>query len=600
MFTSLSLHLAVAQSDYYSLKLLAVQEENGTYHGTSADLLLEVRDGTGRVFLDTFPLTKMDTQISTRYAKEIACNHFHLNCEKYDFIYTIQASTSIIGGPSAGAAIAALTSVALLDLDYNKNIAITGTINSGGIIGPVGGVKQKLEAASDIGLSKVMIAKGTALQSDENSDKLGGLENSTINKINLIDYGKDNLSLEVVEVMDLDDAVYQLTGKRLTAENVSISENEDYLQIMQGVAGKLCQRSAELNQEIIDARITLNSSQKDPILSKISSAKNSTASEDYYSAASYCLSANILLKQTFYEENKASISSISVAFAQLEKKIQNLREKIAEEKITTISDLQTSAIVKERLNDAQEQVRIYQEGNLTLNQQYSLLAYAEERYNTAVVWLDFFAMDGKRFNFNQQLLSQSCEQKILESEERAEYANLALGDYGIAAIKEKIARAKSAQNKEEYELCLIKASQAKADASAIMSSIGLSDETLPDYIDAKSKAVRNIIQKNSQEGMFPILGYSYYEYAQSLREDPEQKYTVLVYLEYALEMSELSIYFPENEQNIFRQRIILSKDFSLLLEGFMSGVLVTLLFIYLGKKRKKLSPPLSKKQTKSL
>jgi len=578
--------LALAQSDYYSLKLLAVQEENGTYRGTDADLQLEVRDGTGRVFLDTFPLTKMDTQISTRYAKEVACNHFDLDCERYDFIYTIQASTSIIGGPSAGAAIAALTSVALLNLDYEKNIAITGTINSGGIIGPVGGVKEKLEAASAVGLDKVMIAKGTALQSDSNSDNLEGLGNSTTNKINLIDYGKNNLSLEVVEVMDLDDAVFQLTGKRFTTENITISENEDYLRIMQDVAGKLCQRAAELNQEITDEGIKLNSSQKEPILSKISSAKNSTALQDYYSAASYCLSANILLKQTFYEENKASINSINVSFHQLEKKIKGLKEKLSEEKITTISDLQTSAIVKERLNDAQQQIRTYKDGDLTLDQQYYLLAYAEERYNTALVWLAFFAMDGKKLEFNQELLARSCEQKIRESEERAEYANLALGDYGIAAIKEKIASAKSAQNQEEYELCLIKAAQAKADASAIMSSIGLSDETLPDYIDAKSKAVRNIIQKNSQEGMFPILGYSYYEYAQSLREDQEQKYTVLVYLEYALEMSELSIYFPEKKQDLFNREITISKDFSLLAEGFIIGIIVTLLFFYLGKKKK--------------
>ena len=63
--------ISASPYDINHLTLLAVQETpNGTYVGSTADLYLELRDGTGRVFLDTSPLTKVDTQISTRYAKE--------------------------------------------------------------------------------------------------------------------------------------------------------------------------------------------------------------------------------------------------------------------------------------------------------------------------------------------------------------------------------------------------------------------------------------------------------------------------------------------------------------------------------------------------
>jgi len=139
----ISLNLVSASPyDTRHLSLLAVQEgPNGTYVGSTADLYLEIKDGSGRVFLDTSPLTKIDTQISTRYAKEIACSYFDLDCDKYDFIYTIRAQSSIIGGPSAGAAIAALTTVAVMDIDYDETVAISGTINSGGIVGQVGGLK---------------------------------------------------------------------------------------------------------------------------------------------------------------------------------------------------------------------------------------------------------------------------------------------------------------------------------------------------------------------------------------------------------------------------------------------------------------------------
>ena len=109
-----TLAFSVSAQKEYHLKLLAVQGEEH-FVGSDADLFLELRGGNGRVFLDTFPLTKIDTQISTRFAKEITCNHFDLSCDRHDFIYTIKAKSSIIGGPSAGAAIAALTTIAVND-----------------------------------------------------------------------------------------------------------------------------------------------------------------------------------------------------------------------------------------------------------------------------------------------------------------------------------------------------------------------------------------------------------------------------------------------------------------------------------------------------
>ena len=65
------------------IHLLAVSE--GTEQGSLADLYLEVRPGYGNVYIDTFPLTKMDTQLSTRFAKEIACKFLNEDCSKFDF-----------------------------------------------------------------------------------------------------------------------------------------------------------------------------------------------------------------------------------------------------------------------------------------------------------------------------------------------------------------------------------------------------------------------------------------------------------------------------------------------------------------------------------
>ena len=95
-----------AQSGH--IQLLTVAETPNGEVGGLADLYLDVRPGSGAIFIDSYPLTRIDTQISTRYANEIACDLIQEDCTKYDFFYTIRASSSVVGGPSAGAPIAAL------------------------------------------------------------------------------------------------------------------------------------------------------------------------------------------------------------------------------------------------------------------------------------------------------------------------------------------------------------------------------------------------------------------------------------------------------------------------------------------------------------
>ena len=81
------------------------------------------------------------------------------DCTKYDFFYTIRSNSVIVGGPSAGASLAVLTLSVLEDLPIDQSTTITGTINSGGIIGPVGGILPKIEAAAKSDIKKVLIPK---------------------------------------------------------------------------------------------------------------------------------------------------------------------------------------------------------------------------------------------------------------------------------------------------------------------------------------------------------------------------------------------------------------------------------------------------------
>ena len=194
--------------------LLAVKEAGNVYDGSIADLYLEIKPGSGRVFMETFPLSKLDTQISTRFAKEISCDYLDFDCDNYDFFYTIRSEASIVGGPSASAAIAVLTTAMLDGVEVREDIAITGTINSGGLIGPVGGLRAKVDAAAEKDIRKVLVPKG------------GRFVKALNLTFDLRDYAK-KYGLEVIESADLTDALYYFTGKRFKEIKNELKISED-------------------------------------------------------------------------------------------------------------------------------------------------------------------------------------------------------------------------------------------------------------------------------------------------------------------------------------------------------------------------------------
>ncbi|MDP3640301.1 MAG: S16 family serine protease [Nanoarchaeota archaeon] len=556
----------------YHLKLLAVQENGENVSGSAADLYLELREGgSGRVFLETSLLTKLDTQGSTRFAKEIACKHFHLDCETYDFFYTIKADTNIVGGPSAGAAMAALTTIAFLDLPYREDVAVTGTINSGGLIGPVGGVPHKLEAAAAAGMKTVLIPLGSPLNETE-------LQQSSMRAP----------GIEIVEVIDLDAVLFHLTGQQLNSKEVLIMENEEYRALMNAVQKKLCTRTADLLEEMSGQKMTLPDDVQNALAEGTTKAEAAAAIGNYYSAASFCFANTIRARTAFYEEKELTESRLQIAAVKLEKNIATQEQKNALEHIDTLTDLQTLFIVQERLSDAREKIAELEEAT-TLKEKYSLLSYAEERFFSAIAWSEFFAMSGKRLLIDEEHLQQSCQQKVAEAEEMVQYADLFLGTFHLAATHKNLDAAKNALNEGQHGVCLLTAAQTKAEASAILSSLGLENATLPDYIASKRQAVERVIAENSAEGMFPILGYSYYQYANALEE--EEKGSALLYLEYALEMSELGMYFPEEEEQ--KESTVvetiakkLPREWMFAAGGFVVGVLVMGVVWWYGKIRR--------------
>ncbi|MBW2984167.1 hypothetical protein KY361_03575 [Candidatus Woesearchaeota archaeon] len=554
------------------MRLLAVKETKDGFNGSIADLYLEITDGSGRVFLETFPLTKVDTQLSTRFAKEIACDYLDEDCSNFDFFYTIRSESSIVGGPSAGAAITFLT-IALLDgIPVDESATVTGTINSGGIIGTVGGLKAKIDAATGAGLKKVLIPKGAILSSGANQ---------TLN----LSWYTDNKSIEVLEASTIDDMIHLFTGRKIK-EVGNLSIDPDYAETMKGLSQMLCGKSDKLKLEIakFDPENKTNLTNADELYS---SAMEAFDEGLYYTSASYCYGANVKYRNALYDLENLTESAIHKIINVAQRDLANLRKNLHNSKIETITDLETFMVVTDRLIEAEKYIELAFE-NINDSKATYYLAYGMERIYSAYSWYEFLAHSGRKLNLNEEALKESCQNKIAEAEERHQYVSMFLSPSTLESTREGIDLANKDLYDGNYALCLFKASKAKAGADVILSMFDIEEEQVDILLQQKLDVAKKNIIRELNKDIFPVLGYSYYEYANSLKE--EDKYSALLYAEYALELSGLDIYFKEKGHG-FKIPEIYIHGTLIFIWGFVLGLIVGFLMKirkrHVRKKRKR-------------
>ena len=557
--------------------LLAVKETAEETTGVIADLFLRITPGNGRVYIETFPLTKYDTQISTRFARDIACDFIDFDCSKYDFFYTIKADSAIIGGPSAGAAIAILTISSLLEIPIKESVAITGTINSGGIIGPVSGLIEKIDAAAEKNLTTVLIPQGTGKTS------LAKLE------IDLTEYGKEK-NITVKEVFDINEAFALFTGTKLK-EKKELSIDPNYKKTMSYLAQLLCNRSKSLLDQISKLEPQTKSLKKAKKKAVELYEKGIKAKQDrlFYSAASYCFGSNVKSRFVLLSLKK------DVNLTKLEEEIEKFDNSLNKTAIKTITDLESYMVVKERLFEARKTLNELSAIELQDEDFFYDAAYVTERIYSAATWHQFFGKPGMEFIFKEGALKEGCLKRLGEAEERYQYAKLFLGEE-LTSTKEELDQAYSDLDNGEYTLCMFRATKAKAEADVVINMIGVHKEQLDSLLKSKLSIIQRVIAEQQEKGIFPILGYSYYEYASSLKE--EEPFLAALYLEYALELSNLDIYFPSAKQPETEpekkekplteaQKKVIYIHIIIFFCGFAAGIIVLTLFTRIKTKTKK-------------
>jgi uncharacterized protein len=190
------------------INLVAVDQDG---RGVTTPLVVESKPGDGKALTNIEKLLFWtDTQYSIQTAKAVAENVTKINTSNYDLTYTIESNATIVGGPSAGAALTIATIAALKNEKIRNDVVITGTINEDGTIGEIGGVLEKAKAAKDVGAKLFLVPRGqgeqTTLEPQENCVRRSNFVFcETTYKQVTVNIGKD-AGIAVIEVGTVEEA----------------------------------------------------------------------------------------------------------------------------------------------------------------------------------------------------------------------------------------------------------------------------------------------------------------------------------------------------------------------------------------------------------
>lgn len=188
--------------------------------GTMIDISLELREGRGRVLVETKPLMGVVFQDSARTAVSVAENVTGVNLGGTDAIYSIEAQVEIpaVDGPSAGALMAVLAYSAMTSAHLREDVTITGTIAADGRIGKIGGVVEKAMAAREAGKVLILLPRENArmvtyLQSTRTVGRFTYQQSVPV-EIDAKEYIEEHIGIGVEYVEEIGDALGYMLQER--------------------------------------------------------------------------------------------------------------------------------------------------------------------------------------------------------------------------------------------------------------------------------------------------------------------------------------------------------------------------------------------------
>lgn len=513
------------------------QTANGFVGSTATFTITAAKNGSGHVFLDTFPLTEVDMQGSARLAARVAAQVSGKNLNDYDLFFVIRSGSTQIGGPSAGATLTVGAIAAINGWDVRPDVLDTGTIQPDGSIGPVGGIPEKAAAAAQAGIKTFLFPEGEETQP---------LSSQPGTSVDMVTYCRQQLGIQCAPVSDIYQAVENMTDhafvRPAVTGNVTGAAFRDKLaplsqELITAAAAMVDEASTEvgqvpagnaragLEQELAAARGTL------------ASARSASANGTYYTAASLSFQTSISAHDARDRAKLVRAPDASAALnalvAEATRTVASARAQIEGKRVDDSSAFESVGAAQIRLIEAES--RLAMSKALTMNGTdlagavYES-AYASERSLTATWWLKLGGDAPTGKPVQPAALEQAARDAITASDETIAYVDAVFAQSSVsksvgsalAPARRTLDEANAAQERGFSAAAMLNALDAQVRASNVLLLASFGNIPAQRVEQSRVNAAR-AIQEARGRGVEPLLAESEYEFGLSQADSTEQQ-----------------------------------------------------------------------------
>ncbi|MCD6139371.1 MAG: ATP-dependent protease, partial [Thermococcus sp.] len=513
------------------LKAPAVSRtSSGELIGVATDFIITVAPGNGHVYVETWPLAEVDMQASARLAAQIAGKVLDVDMNKYDVFIQVKSDAPIIGGPSAGGTMTVGIIAALEGWEVRKDVMMTGMINPDGSIGPVGGILEKASAAYSVGSKLFLIPEGQRIQIIQTTEQkqIGPITQITskAERVDVVEYARERWGLEVKEIKDIYDAVYYFTGKKIEKPSVPANLNVD-TSFLKTDALNDYDKTLSYYEQVENKLKTSNmgyttySYLKEALneaKSRLDEAKKTLEDGRYYTTLSLDFQARITIRHVDWYLDIETDTDLENLLKNVDDEIKSTENTISNLTIRGISMLQAVAASEERLEQAKSLLKdawsAYYDGNYW--DAVSNAAFAYERIQTAKFWASLGERYAKGDVIERESLKETARDYLDNSRLIITYITSMFGEVNLQELINLMNEGEGYYQDGKYSAAIFSAMEARIQAEIILDTLGIDNETiLMDKLQRMKEDAKVAIVQAQKEGIYPILSFSYYEFAQS-------------------------------------------------------------------------------------
>ena len=543
----------------------AVAETDNGYVGVISTITVTLQsNGSGRVFVDTLPLTQIDMQGSARLSVKVASalvkndDRCHIDPDEYDFFFVVRTTAPIIGGPSAGGIMTVAVVSLLENWTMDNKTVMTGMINPDGSIGPIGGILQKIDAAYSAGATRFLLPKGQMTYTEmvtEITTEDGWTQ--TISKPvikNVAEYALENYGIEAVEVEDINEAILYFTGWEFpTSESNESITTEDYINSMKPLATNLLENARTSYKNASDSfdNSTIPNRWPDYYKNQVTDFLNNAherlidsenwyEQEVYYTSTSKSFQSLIDSHFVTYACNYFSVDNkqdyVNSILNEAKEYHSNKSSLAKNAKVNGTISLQCVGAGQKRASDADSYLSdaesSYQRGDY-LTALYKI-SYAMQRSESIEWWLGISIYFNDTGDITADELTTLAGEYIEDAQQSVVYSGVILEEMGrsssyLSDAKGLLELARTDKENGYSAAAFFEALEALVKANlALETHDGVDDDKIK---RAQERASASIAESRNR-GVEPVLAVSYYEYAESLVNESSEN-SAIVYYKYS-------------------------------------------------------------------